>query len=48
MAMTKRQKAIKDAIVPGKAYAIDDALKIVKTGSKAKFVEAVDDERRRR
>ena len=42
MAMTKRQKAIKDAVVPGKAYAIDDALKIVKTGSKAKFVEAVD------
>ena len=32
MAMTKRQKAIKDAVVPGKAYAIDDALKIVKTG----------------
>jgi large subunit ribosomal protein L1 len=42
MAMTKRQKAIKDAVVPGKAYAIDEALKIIKTNSKAKFVEAVD------
>ena len=42
MAMTKREKAIKDAVVPGKAYAIDEALKIVKTSSKAKFVEAVD------
>jgi large subunit ribosomal protein L1 len=42
MAMTKRQKAIKDAVVPGKAYAIDDALKIIKDHSKTKFVEAVD------
>jgi large subunit ribosomal protein L1 len=42
MAQTKRQKTIKAATVPGKAYAIDDALKIVKDNSKAKFVEAVD------
>jgi large subunit ribosomal protein L1 len=42
MAQTKRQKNIKAAVVPGKAYAIDEALKIVKDNSKAKFVEAVD------
>jgi len=42
MAMTKRQKAIKNAVVPGKAYAIDEALKIIKDNSKSKFVEAVD------
>jgi large subunit ribosomal protein L1 len=42
MAMTKRQKQIQTAVQPGKAYAIDDALKIVKDNSKAKFVEAVD------
>ena len=42
MAQTKRQKNIKAAPVPGKAYAIDEALKIVKDNSKAKFVEAVD------
>ncbi|MHC9084745.1 50S ribosomal protein L1 [Luteimonas sp. RIT-PG2_3] len=42
MAQTKRQKSIKAAVEPGKSYAIDDALKIVKDNSKAKFVEAVD------
>ncbi|PZO61736.1 MAG: 50S ribosomal protein L1 [Pseudoxanthomonas suwonensis] len=42
MAQTKRQKAIAAAVQPGKAYAIDDALKIVKDNSKSKFVEAVD------
>ncbi len=42
MAQTKRQKNIKAAVVPGKAYAIDEALKIVKDNSKTKFVEAVD------
>ena len=42
MAMNKRQKAIAAATVPGKAYAIDEALKIVKDNSKSKFVEAVD------
>ena len=38
---TKRIKA-QTKIEPGKAYAIDDALKIVKDNSKAKFNEAVD------
>jgi len=42
MAQTKRQKAIKAAVVPGKSYSIEDALKIVKDNSKAKFNEAVD------
>ncbi len=42
MALNKRQKAIKAAVQPGKAYPIDEALKIVQEHSKAKFVEAVD------
>ena len=42
MALTKRQKAIQAAVKPGQAYPIDEALKIVKDHSKAKFVEAVD------
>ncbi|GGK00686.1 50S ribosomal protein L1 [Luteimonas terricola] len=42
MALTKRQKSSQAAVVPGKAYAIDEALKIVKDNSKAKFVEAID------
>ncbi|AXA83535.1 50S ribosomal protein L1 [Lysobacter oculi] len=42
MALSKRNKAIAAAVEAGKAYAIDDALKIVKDNSKTKFVEAVD------
>ncbi|MBB1088395.1 50S ribosomal protein L1 [Lysobacter sp. SG-8] len=42
MAMNKRQKAIKAAVVPGKAYAFEDAIKIVKTVTGAKFVQSVD------
>ena len=42
MALNKRQKAILAATQPGKAYSIDDALKILKDNSKAKFVEAID------
>lgn len=42
MALNKRQKTILAAVTPGKAYAIDEALKIVKTATKAKFVESVD------
>ena len=42
MALNKRQKAIKAAVEPGKAYSIDEALKIIKGFNKAKFVEAVD------
>ncbi|MCD9031305.1 50S ribosomal protein L1 [Luteimonas sp. Y-2-2-4F] len=39
---TKRQQAINAAVQPGKTYAIDEALKIVKDLSTAKFPEAVD------
>jgi len=42
MALNKRQKAIKAAVEPGKAYPIDEALKIIKGFTKAKFVESVD------
>ena len=42
MALSKRNKANVAAVEAGKAYAIDDALKIVKDNSKTKFVEAVD------
>ncbi|MBK9668972.1 MAG: 50S ribosomal protein L1 [Thermomonas sp.] len=42
MAMTKRQKTILAATQPGKAYPIEEALKILKDNSKAKFVEAID------
>jgi large subunit ribosomal protein L1 len=42
MAMNKRQKAILGAVEPGKTYAFDDAIKIVKTATKAKFVESID------
>ena len=40
--LTKRQKALQAAVQPGKSYGIDDALKIVKDHSNAKFAEAVD------
>src|SRR5690606_23634166 len=39
--MTKRQKA-QSKIVPGKAYAIDEALQLVRDNAKVKFVESVD------
>lgn len=42
MALNKRQKAIVAAVTPGKAYAFDEAIKIIKTATKAKFVESVD------
>ena len=42
MAMNKRQKAIQAAVQSGKAYAIDEAIKIVKTATRTKFVESVD------
>ena len=42
MAQTKREKAIQAAVVPGKAYAFEDAIKILKTATKAKFVESFD------
>ena len=40
--ISKKYKAASAAVVPGKAYAIDEALKIVKDNSKRKFVESVD------
>ncbi len=42
MVQTKRQKAIDLAVVPGKSYGIDEAIKILKTATKAKFIESVD------
>ena len=40
--ITKRFKALNAVVVPGKAYALDDALKILKDNSKVKFVESID------
>jgi large subunit ribosomal protein L1 len=40
--ISKRYKALADKVVLGKTYAIDEALKIVKDGAKAKFPESVD------
>jgi large subunit ribosomal protein L1 len=40
--IAKKYKAMTSAVVPGKAYGIDEALKIVKDNSKRKFVESVD------
>ena len=42
MAQTKREKAIKAAVVPGKAYGIDEAIEILKNTARAKFVESID------
>jgi len=41
-ALGKRMKAIRDNLEPGKAYAIDEALEILKNTSKVKFTESVD------
>jgi large subunit ribosomal protein L1 len=41
-ALGKRMKAIRENIEPGKAYAIDEALEILKSSSKVKFKESVD------
>jgi hypothetical protein len=35
--ISKRYKALSATVVPGKTYAIDEAIKIVKDGAKAKF-----------
>ncbi len=40
--ISKRFKALSATVVPGKAYALDDAIKILKDNSKVKFVEAID------
>lgn len=41
-AVTKRMKAIKEKLVPGRQYPLDDAFRMLKEISSAKFVEAVD------
>src|SRR5690349_2270008 len=40
--MSKRYKAMSSKVAPGKLYAVDEALKILKDNSKTKFVESVD------
>ena len=40
--MTKRFKSLQGLVTPGKSYAVEDALRILKGSSKVKFVEAVD------
>ena len=42
MALSKRMRAIREKIEPGKIYPIDDALSILKETSKVKFKESVD------
>jgi large subunit ribosomal protein L1 len=42
MAVAKRIKAWKEKIVPGKRYAVDEALSLVKEFATAKFAESVD------
>ena len=40
--ISKRFKALQTLVVPGKAYSLDEALKIIQSNSKTKFVESVD------
>ncbi len=40
--ISKRFKTLQSTVVPGKAYGIDEALKIIQSNSKTKFVESVD------
>ena len=40
--ITKREKAWKDKLVPGKHYAVDEALTLLKGFAKAKFDESID------
>ncbi len=42
MALTKREKTWKSKLAPGKAYSVDEALKLVKEFATAKFNETVD------
>ena len=39
---SKRYKALRAQVVQGKSYPLSDALKLVKEGAKAKFVESID------
>jgi large subunit ribosomal protein L1 len=40
--LTKRFRAMADKVQPGKLYSIDEALNILKSNSKTKFVESID------
>ncbi|HLA74792.1 MAG TPA: 50S ribosomal protein L1 [Gammaproteobacteria bacterium] len=40
--LPKRMKAVSEKLVPGKQYAIDEALRLIKECATAKFVESVD------
>ncbi len=40
--ISKRYKAASALVVPGKAYSLDEALKIIQGNAKSKFVESVD------
>jgi len=40
--ISKRFKALSTLVAPGKTYALDEAIRILKDNSKVKFVEAVD------
>jgi large subunit ribosomal protein L1 len=42
MALSKREKAWKDKLTPGKQYPVEEALKLVKELATAKFAESVD------
>jgi large subunit ribosomal protein L1 len=42
MARSKRIRAVREQIEPGKAYALDEALELLKSVSKVKFTESVD------
>ncbi|MGB8634844.1 MAG: 50S ribosomal protein L1 [Rhodanobacteraceae bacterium] len=42
MKMTKKYKAMQGMVEPGKAYPLDEALKLVRESAKSKFVESVD------
>ncbi|MFO7762439.1 MAG: 50S ribosomal protein L1 [Wenzhouxiangellaceae bacterium] len=42
VAQTKRNRAIREKIEPGKQYALDEALQLLKDLSKVKFTESVD------
>ena len=40
--ISKRYKNLQALVTPGKAYSLDDALKLIQSNSKTKFVESVD------
>jgi large subunit ribosomal protein L1 len=42
MAKSKRIRAIREQLEPGKAYGLDEALELLKSTSKVKFTESVD------